>query len=92
MIWLARLLDKSIPISTYEEEAADWGRCAVGEFHDELGTPEFRLLAMDSHGHPQDERLLVWGMKFAKAVEFDDRKTALQLYRRMLNYVTRGGR
>ena len=92
MIWLPRLLDKSISISMYEEEAADWGRCAVGEFHNELGTPKFRLLAVDSDDRPRDKRLLDWGMKFADAVGSNDRKTALRLYRRMFNHITGGGR
>ena len=91
MIWLPRLLDKLIPISMYAEEAVDWGRCAVGEFHKELGTPEFSLLAVDSDDQPRDKRLLDWGTKFGDAVESNDRKTALRLYRRMFNYITKGG-
>ena len=92
MIWLSRLLNKSISIAVYTGDAADWERCAVGEFRQELGTPNFRLLAVDSNGRPQDKRLLGWGLKFTDAVESNNRKTALRLYRRMFNYITGGGR
>ena len=83
MIWSPRLLDKSISISVYTGDASNWERCAVGEF--------LRSLGMDSDGPPQDRRLLVWGEKFANAVGSNDRKTAIRLYRRMSNYIARGG-
>ena len=93
MIWLSRLLDKSVPISQYADEAANWDTCAMGEFAERLGgVPQFHLLAMDTNdGSPRDECLLRWGERFGWAVEANDRKTALRLYRRMFNYITKGG-
>ena len=89
MIWLSRLLDKSVSISTYASEAWDWHSCAVGEFHAEL--PQFPLLDTDSLDSPQNKCLSRWGERFGSAVAANDRKTALQLYRRMFNYITKGG-
>ena len=93
MIWLSRLLDKSVPISRYADEAANWGTCAMGEFAEKLGAiPRFHLLATNTNdGRPRDKCLLRWGDGFGLAVEANDRKTALQLYRRMFNYITKGG-
>ena len=65
----------------------------MGEFTEKLGAiPRFHLLATNTNdGRPRDKRLLDWGMKFADAVGSKDRKTALQLYRQMFNYITKGG-
>ena len=90
MIWLSRLLDKSVPVSEYAEEAWGWRSCAVGEFHAEL--PQFRLLDTDSlDDAPLNRCLLRWGERFGSAIAANDRETALQLYRRMFNYITKGG-
>ena len=90
MIWLSRLLDKSVPISRYAEGAENWKTCAGGEFATKLGmTPQFHLLDADDDDCPRDKYLRRWGNRFYTAVHANDRKAAFQLYRQMFNYIAR---
>lgn len=85
--WLARILDRSVPLEKYRHEAGGWDMCAVGEVVKDFPTvvlldPD--QMHMSSRARqPLDRHIRHLGMRFAVAVNADDRKMALAIYDRI---------
>lgn len=85
--WIERLL-KSKNISSYAQDAQHWNTCAVGEIQADF--PKVVLVQPDElDPAPKDKRLLTLGIEFGSAVENNERRKALRIYRAIHRRVER---
>ena len=78
--WRARVDDKSLPLSTYRDQASDWTTCGIGEARER--NPKLNILfplGPDQTFPPQDQRLEKLGFAFYLAVRDNRRGTAKTL-------------
>lgn len=76
MKWLSRIADKSMPLSTYQNEAGPWHTCAFGEVN--ASVPNVVVTSLS--GAPRDRKLSDLGIEFAGAVRRNQRGKALRVY------------
>lgn len=78
MIWLKRILDKSVPLSDYTSDASDWRRCAISEARD--ASLSDVVVSLRDHDDPHDRELARLGREFPRAVQKNRRAAALRIY------------
>jgi hypothetical protein len=79
MIWLSRILNTRVPLSTFSNESRRWETCAVGEIHKNVPTVVYRS-GLFGNTAPTDGRLGDLGSEFHTAVLKNQRARALRLY------------
>lgn len=76
--WRDRVLDHSIPLPRYADQASDWNHCAVGERQSVLqARHHFEVTQPEEPLYPS--RLHSLGVDFAKMVAYGYRDEALEI-------------
>lgn len=86
--WIARILDRSVPLCDARYDAQGWDTCAVGEVVNDF--PDVVLLDLRENEYrsrraipPADKTLDHLGKRFSVVVAQGDRKAALKIYDRI---------